>query len=190
MRATLIAALGASAFVLLGACQTTPDADKPAPGAAVEDRTKPGAKPGTQAQRVERPQIAAVDVSGAARGAAALKDPASILSRRQIYFDYDRFDIKEEFRPLIEAHAKYLRENPSAKMLVQGNADERGSREYNVALGQKRADSVKRMLVLLGARDGQLEAVSLGEEKPACTEHNEQCWSKNRRGDMLYGGEY
>jgi peptidoglycan-associated lipoprotein len=75
-------------------------------------------------------------------------------------------------------------------MLIQGNADERGSREYNVALGQKRSDNLKKMLVLLGARDVQLESVSLGEEKPACGEHNEQCWSKNRRGDMLYSGEY
>jgi peptidoglycan-associated lipoprotein len=91
---------------------------------------------------------------------------------------------------LVEAHAKYLRENPSAKMLVQGNADERGSREYNVSLGQRRSDTVKRALILLGARDGQIESVSLGEEKPMCTEHAEGCWAKNRRDDMLYSGEY
>jgi len=120
----------------------------------------------------------------------ALKDPASALSKRSIYFDYDKYDVKDEFRPLVEAHAKYLRENPGARMLIQGNADERGSREYNVALGQKRSDNVRKMLVLLGAREAQLESVSLGEEKPQCMEHNEECWSKNRRGDMLYGGEY
>lgn len=190
MRAILIAALAATPFVLIGGCQTTPEADKPAPGVSVEDRSKPGAKPGAEARPVERPNVAAVDVTAAGRGAAALKDPASILSKRQIYFDYDRFDIKDEYRPLIEAHARYLRENSGAKMLIQGSTDERGSREYNLALGQKRSESVKRMLVLLGARDAQLEAVSLGEEKPACTEHNEQCWSKNRRGELLYGGEY
>jgi peptidoglycan-associated lipoprotein len=187
MRAILIATLSVTTLVL-GGCQTTPEESKPS-SATVEDRSKPGAKPGAQAQPVERSKVAAVDLT-AAGSASALKDPASILSRRQVFFDYDRFDVKEEYRPLIEAHAKYLRENPSAKMMIQGNADERGSREYNVALGQKRSDSVKKMLVLLGAREAQLESVSLGEEKPACAEHNEQCWSKNRRGEMLYGGEY
>jgi flagellar motor protein MotB len=87
-------------------------------------------------------------------------------------------------------HAKFLRENPSAKMLIQGNADERGSREYNVGLGQRRSDTVKKMLTLLGAREEQIESVSLGEEKPMCGEHTEGCWAKNRRGDMLYSGEY
>jgi len=187
MRAIVIATLCSTALVFLGACQTTPE-DQTAT-AKVEDRTKPGAKPGTQP--VERPKIAAVDVTqGKKDAASALKDPGSILSKRQIYFDYDKFDVKDEYRPVIEAHAKYLRENPNAKMLVQGNADERGSREYNVALGQRRSDNVKKMLVLLGAREAQVESVSLGEEKPACVEHNEECWAKNRRGELLYGGEY
>ena len=75
-------------------------------------------------------------------------------------------------------------------MLIQGNADERGSREYNVGLGQRRSEAVKKMLTLLGAREDQIEAVSLGEEKPACAEHSEECWAKNRRDDMLYSGEY
>src|SRR2546421_362509 len=88
------------------------------------------------------------------------------------------------------AAARRLRDRPSAKMLIQGTADERGSREYNVGLGQRRSDSVKKMLILLGARDSQIEAVSLGEEKPACSEHSEECWAKNRRDDMLYNGEY
>jgi peptidoglycan-associated lipoprotein len=75
-------------------------------------------------------------------------------------------------------------------MLIQGNADDRGSREYNVGLGQRRSDNVKRMLILLGAKEAQIESVSLGEEKPMCTDQSEGCWSKNRRGDMLYSGEY
>ncbi|HSA88309.1 MAG TPA: peptidoglycan-associated lipoprotein Pal [Burkholderiales bacterium] len=188
MRAILITTLSAAGLLLAAGCQTTPG--EPQPGAAVEDR-KPGAKPGADARSVDRPKIAAVDVgAGRPDAAGALKDPSSILSRRQIFFDYDRFDVKDEYRPLIEAHAKYLRENPSAKMLIQGNADERGSREYNISLGQRRSDSVKKMLMLLGARDAQLESVSLGEEKPVCAEQSEQCWSKNRRGDMLYSGEY
>jgi peptidoglycan-associated lipoprotein len=176
-----------TSLLMVAGCQTTPDEQS---AAGVEDRSKPGAgKPGAQAQPVERPKIAAVDVTRK-DPASALKDPSSVLSKRTIYFDYDRYDVKDEYRPLVEAHARYLRENPNAKMLIQGNADERGSREYNVALGQRRSDSVKKMLMLLGARDAQLESVSLGEEKPACGEHNEQCWAKNRRGEMLYGGEY
>jgi peptidoglycan-associated lipoprotein len=138
MRAIIIAA---GLLLVAAGCQTTPE--DPQAGAAVEDRTKPGAKPG--AQPVERPQVGKLDVTkpgGASDSVAALKDPSSPLSRRQIFFDYDRFDVKDEYRPLIEAHAKYLRENPSAKMLIQGNTDERGGREYNVALGQRLSDGV------------------------------------------------
>ena len=119
-----------------------------------------------------------------------LRDPNNILSRRTIYFDFDKFDVKDEYRPLMQAHAKYLRDNPGAKMLIQGNADERGSREYNVGLGQRRSEAVKKMLMLLGVTEAQIESVSLGEEKPVCNEHSEDCWAKNRRGEILYGGEY
>jgi peptidoglycan-associated lipoprotein len=98
--------------------------------------------------------------------------------------------VRDEYRPVVEAHAKYLRENPNAKMLIQRNADDRGSREYNVGLGQRRSDNVKRMLILLGAKEAQIESVSLGEEKPMCSDQSEGCWAKNRRGDMLYSGEY
>jgi peptidoglycan-associated lipoprotein len=197
MRAIIIATLSATglkfaaifaALILAAGCQTTPEEQTPA---KVEDRKPPPGKPGAEARGVERPKIAAVDITGARKDpASALKDPANILSKRSIFFDYDKYDVKDEYRGVIEAHAKYLRENPGAKMLIQGNADERGSREYNVALGQKRSDNVKKMLILLGARDAQLESVSLGEEKPMCADHGEDCWSKNRRGDMLYSGEY
>jgi peptidoglycan-associated lipoprotein len=119
-----------------------------------------------------------------------LKDPRNILSRRSVFYDYDKDDIKEEYRPMIQAHARYLSQNRGAKMLIQGNCDERGSREYNIALGQRRANGVKRMLVLLGAGEAQIEATSLGEEKPRCTAQTEECYSQNRRSDMLYGGEY
>jgi peptidoglycan-associated lipoprotein len=188
MRSIIIATLCAAGLLTFAACSTTPEdqtADPSKPGAA-----KPGAsKPGVQA--VTPPKVAAVDVSKPrAADSSMLKDPSNPLSKRQIFFDYDRFDVKDEYRPLVEAHAKYLRENPNAKMLIQGNADERGSREYNIALGQKRSDNVKKMLMLLGARESQLESVSLGEEKPMCNEHTEDCYAKNRRGELLYGGEY
>jgi peptidoglycan-associated lipoprotein len=186
MRAIIILA----ALIFAAGCQTTPEDQQAA--AKVEDRSKPGAgKPGADTRAVQPPKIAAVDVTGArSTDAGALKDPKNILSKRQIYYDLDKFDVKDEYRSLVEAHAKYLRENPSARMLIQGNTDERGSREYNVGLGQRRSDGVKKMLILLGARENQIESVSLGEEKPQDDGHSEQSWSKNRRSDMLYGGEY
>jgi peptidoglycan-associated lipoprotein len=167
------------AVLLLAACSSQPPAPEQDPS-GVESRT-PNALGDTKP----------VAPSGLDPfGVAALKDPKSILSKRGIYFDYDEFVIKSEFKPLIEAHAKFLANNPKFKMLIQGNADERGSREYNLALGQKRADAIRKALALLGAREDQIESVSLGEEKPVCTEQAEECWAKNRRGDMLYSGEF
>ena len=173
----------ASLVTLFAACSTTGDADKPA--------AKPDAAAAPAPQTTARKPAPTVDLTArSGDNSAMLKDPNSPLSKRQIFFEYDKFEIKPEYKGLVEAHAKYLRENPGAKMLIQGNADERGSREYNVSLGQRRSDTVKRALVLLGAKEGQIESVSLGEEKPMCSEHAEGCWAKNRRDDMLYNGEY
>lgn len=180
MHAILIAA----ALLLVAGCTTTPEEQI---AASVEDRKPAAASPGS-AVAVQRPHMPSVDVTKPlARPSAA---PAGTLAKRTIFFAYDQFEIADEYRPLLEAHARHLRTNPGARMLVQGNADERGSREYNVALGQRRAESVKKVLVLFGAADSQIEAVSLGEEKPLCRDHQENCWSKNRRGDILYGGEF
>ena len=186
MTTRILPMLSAAALaVLFAACSTTPDEQKPAAG--VESRSPAAPAP----EVTGRKPAPTVDLTARGRdGSAALKDPKSILSKRQIFFEFDKFEIKDEYKSLVEAHAKYLRENPGAKMLIQGNADERGSREYNVSLGQRRSDTVKRALILLGAKDSQIESVSLGEEKPACTEHAEGCWAKNRRDDMLYNGEY
>jgi len=172
---------------LLAACAGTQSTDSQPP-AAVEDRGvgKPAA-----AQPVETRPIGGVDLIGRpAAGAAALKDPNNILSKRSVYYDFDKYDVKDEYKPMIEAHARYLRENGATRMLIQGNTDERGSREYNIALGQRRSESVKRMLLLLGGREDQIEAVSLGEEKPRAAGANEEAWAQNRRSDILYQGEY
>ncbi len=115
-----------------------------------------------------------------------LKDPSNILSKRSIFFDYDQSLIKDRDRPLLQAHANYLRQHPGTKVTVQGNTDERGSREYNLALGQRRADAVKRYLTVLGAEDRQIDTVSFGKEKPRCTASEESCWSQNRRADLVY----
>ena len=118
-----------------------------------------------------------------------LQDPNNILSKRAVYFDYDSYTVKSEYRPLVLAHAKYLRDNESARVLLQGHTDERGSREYNLALGQRRADNVKNIMLLSGARDAQVESVSLGEEKPQISGHNESSWAQNRRANIVYRGE-
>jgi peptidoglycan-associated lipoprotein len=181
MRQTAIAAFSTAAL-FLAACTTT-DTQAPAP---VDG---PGGKPPAS---VQTQPVKPVDLTGGPSGTSlsALKDPKNILSKRSIFYDYDKFDVRDEYRALVEAHAKYLRENPNARMLIQGNTDERGSREYNVGLGQRRSDGVKRMMTLLGARDSQVESVSLGEEKPQADGHSEAAWSKNRRSDILYSGEY
>ena len=128
--------------------------------------------------------------SASGSGIAALTDPNNILSKRSVFFDFDSYVIKQEARALVEAHARFLVQNPQMRMLIQGNTDERGSREYNLALGQKRADVVKQALMLLGAKEAQIESVSLGEEKPRCEDRTEACYGENRRGDMLYSGEF
>jgi peptidoglycan-associated lipoprotein len=118
-----------------------------------------------------------------------LTDPANILSKRSVYFDFDQYRIKTVYKDIIEAHAKYLVSNSNAKVTLEGNADERGTREYNLALGQKRAASVKQMLNLLGVNDSQIETVSYGEEKPVSTGSDEYSLSLNRRVDIRYLGE-
>ena len=166
--------LSVIAISLLSACagQTTQ------PGAAVEERAinnKAAEKGG--AAELAKPTL------------SPLKDPSNVLSKRSVYYDYDSYVVKDEYKPLVLSHAKYLRDNASAKMLVQGNTDERGSREYNLALGQRRAESVKSIMTLSGAKEAQVEAVSLGEEKPRATGQDEAAWAENRRADILYQGE-
>lgn len=119
----------------------------------------------------------------------SLRDPSNILSQRSVFYDYDSYTVKAEYRELVLAHARYLRDNNAAGVLLQGNTDDRGSREYNLALGQRRADSVKNVMLLAGARDNQIESVSLGEEKPRATGRGESSWAQNRRTDIIYRGE-
>jgi peptidoglycan-associated lipoprotein len=174
----------AVSVLLIAACASEPAKEQP--GAAVEDRSKD--KP----QVVDRPPVTPAQPSGLPDKSLLgkeLTDPKSILSKRSIFFDYDSNLVKDEYKPLVTAHAQYLQRNPQAKMRVEGNADDRGSREYNIALGQRRADAVKQMMQLLGARAEQVEAVSFGEEKPRCADPAESCWSQNRRGDIAYQGE-
>jgi peptidoglycan-associated lipoprotein len=164
--------------ILIAACSSQPPAPEQRP-AAVEDRS-----PST----VDTSAVKSTTIDP--YSLAALKDPNSPLSKRSVFFDYDSFIVKDEFKSLLVQHGKFLAANPQIKMLIQGNADDRGSREYNLALGQKRAEAVKKAVLLNGGKEDQVEAVSLGEEKPRCTDQTEDCWGKNRRGDMLYSGEF
>jgi peptidoglycan-associated lipoprotein len=118
-----------------------------------------------------------------------LKEPGSPLAKRSIYYEYNRYEIKEEYVPVIDAHAKFLMDHADLKIAVQGNCDDRGSREYNLALGQRRADSVKRAMVLSGVGDKQIETVSFGAEKPVALGQDEESWAKNRRADIVYPNE-
>lgn len=153
---------------------------KEQPKAATESRQAvqpvPKAEPKVATKPVEPPRVA-VD---------PLNDPNNLLSKRSLYYDYDKSEIKGQYKPLIQAHAGYLTGRGGAKVRIEGNCDERGSREYNLALGQRRADSVKNALKLLGVMDGQIDTVSWGEEKPKASGHDEASWAENRRSDIIY----
>lgn len=153
----------------------------------VEVTNAQAAKGASAAATPTRPQsqVATVDLdrAGAAgTGAAGARSAATVP--RIVYFDFDSFVIKDEFRGLIDTHAKSLSADKSRRMLIEGHTDERGGREYNLALGQKRAEAVAKSLQLLGVADSQLEAVSYGKERPVAEGHDEESWAKNRRAEL------
>ena len=115
-----------------------------------------------------------------------LNDPNSILAKRSTYYPFDVYVVQDEDKPVVQAHAKYLSEHGNRNVRLEGNCDERGSNEYNLGLGQRRADGVKKMLEVGGAKGSQIETVSYGEEKPRLTCHEEKCWKENRRTDLNY----
>jgi len=175
-----------AALALLAGCAS--ESTKDQPGAAVEEH-KPSV--GDVTPQVKQPGTAPVAKPIVSKPVVAnpLKDPNNILSKRSVYYDYDSSVVKDEFKPLVTAHARYLTQHRSAKIVIQGNTDERGSREYNIALGQRRADAVKQMMLLLGAQEAQIETVSFGEEKPRASGKDEASFSQNRRSDIVYQGE-
>ena len=190
MRTIFVAAFVA---LFLAGCSTQPSQ----PTAPIDDLSAtPGAATGTPGASTSGSGTGGVTGSsvpgtgaGTGTGASALRDPNNILSKRTVFFDFDSFIVKDEYKPLVEAHARYLAGNRTARTTIRGNTDERGSREYNIALGQRRADAVKRMMTLLGAQDAQVETVSFGKEKPRNPGHDEGAWAQNRRGDIVHAGE-
>lgn len=172
MRKQLMIFLGAAA--LIAGCGTTGEPEQS--GAPVEDR---------DAKRIDGTQVKPVTADDQL-GMALAATRQGVLAKRSVFFDYDSYVIKDEFKSLVEAHAKFLVANPKVKMLIQGNADERGSREYNLGLGERRGNAVNSALQAAGGSASQLTVVSYGEERPVCTQSDESCWSQNRRVEIVY----
>lgn len=158
--------------ILLAACGSTP----PVSNTPVADAQPAPVRP----QPAETRQVPAKPVL------SELNDPASPLAKRSVYFPYDEFIVDTKFDQLLSAHAGYLTRNPNTRITLEGNADERGSTEYNLALGQKRAEAVRKSLSLRGVADKQMEAISYGKERPKAICHDESCWQENRRADIVY----
>ena len=165
-----------AALLGLAACSSTPTQ----PQAEIKDATpsQPVTTPPTTGQ-------------GATPGTVPNVTPPAAntfnpLEKFSIFFDLDQYTVDDKQIPLVRSHAGYIKSNPSQRVSVQGNTDERGSREYNLSLGQKRAEAVKKLLVTEGAKESQIEAVSLGEEKPQDPGHDDAAWAKNRRSDITY----
>ena len=164
-----------SVFLALGC---TPAAKvKDTGGASVEDRSGQAGADGASATGLP---------GSDGMQANPMDDPANPLSKRIIYFDYDRSEIRPEYQEIILAHGAYLAGHPDTVVVLEGNTDERGSREYNIALGDRRAQSVRRLLLFQGAADKQIEVVSYGEEKPVAEGHDEAAWAQNRRVELVY----
>ena len=176
MNKNLMIVLIFTAFLF--ACESTPE--KADDAVAVEDQ-------GTDLSEADDSEAQAYGTEDDDLSAmSSLDDPTSLLSVRIIYFEYDSSDVKSEDRTTVEAHAAYLVANPETIITLEGHADERGSREYNLALGEGRALTVKRLMTLIGASDDQIRTVSYGEERPAIDEHDDYSWSQNRRVEIIY----
>ncbi|MGZ3160039.1 MAG: peptidoglycan-associated lipoprotein Pal [Burkholderiaceae bacterium] len=185
MRFTLANTLIISGALLLSACSSTPLGNK----VPIEDRSLTNQN-GKDGQNTSGAKAAAIDSRAVetivAPGSQSKNDMTGIPQKRSIYFDYNSFVIKSDSQTLLEAHAKYLNSKKGQKIIIQGNTDERGGREYNLALGQKRAEAVRKALSLLNVAESQMEAVSFGKEKPKAAGSNEASWAENRRSDIIY----
>lgn len=170
--------LAAALALALGGCSSL-DKKKPA-SASVQSGISSGEMNDIDAAR------SAGMADGGGAGAAALNDPSSPLSTRVIYFDYDSTNIRSDFENVVQAHASYLASNPSTEITLEGHADERGTPEYNLALGERRAMALRKQLVLLGASAGQVRTVSYGEERPAVMGSDESAYAMNRRVEIVY----
>ncbi len=168
----LAAALAIPVFLIVGCGATPEEQTEAAPEPVVEEKPMDMAPTPMAVESAPVRQVDRLD--------------EGLLAQRTIYFDFDKYNIKEEFREVIAAHAEYLANNPSAKVTIEGHCDERGTREYNIGLGERRASAVQQMLTLQGASSRQINTVSYGEERPNALGHDEEAWSRNRRGEIIY----
>ena len=168
-----VAALIAGA-ALLSACSTPVKVSEPA---KVEEKPVETKAPVADTRTVAPVETKSID---------PLDDPKGVLANRSVYFDFDSYVVREDGKPVVQNHSTYLTKNKQRNILIQGNTDERGGAEYNLALGQKRAEAVRKSMAALGVPEGQIEAVSLGKEKPKAEGHNEEAWAQNRRADIVY----
>jgi peptidoglycan-associated lipoprotein len=171
-----------ASVVLFTACSSVPLGERGA--APIEDRT--GQKAGAESATPGGIDPRSVSTVNTTSPDEAMQDAQGLLAKRVIYFDLDSYIIKDEYQPLVEAHASHLRNDRSRRVILQGHTDERGSREYNLALAQKRAEAVRKALSLLGVADNQMEAISFGEEKPTAMGNDETAWAENRRTEIIY----
>jgi len=165
-------------LAFLAACATTGEKEA-APAAAPEPTQTETMAPAPAAEPSAAPAQAEMEID-------PLQDPTSPLAKRVIYFDFDKSDIKSEYRPTLQAHAEYLADHPSVHVRLEGHADERGTREYNIGLGERRANSVRAYLTLQGVSASQIETISYGEERPVAMGHDESSWRLNRRVEIVY----
>jgi peptidoglycan-associated lipoprotein len=163
-----------SSAALLSACSSPVKLSEPAP---VVESAPAAPAPAADPRAVAPVQTQSLD---------PLDDPKGVLANRSVYFDFDSYAVREDGKPVVQNHSAYLTKNTSRNILIQGNTDERGGAEYNLALGQKRAEAVRKAMTALGVAEGQIEAVSLGKEKPKAEGHNEEAWAQNRRADIVY----
>jgi peptidoglycan-associated lipoprotein len=163
-----------AAAALMSAC-STPVKLNPAP--VVERQPEVAKDPVADTRDVRPVETGSVD---------PLNDPQGVLAKRSVYFDYDSYVVRDDGKQVVDAHSGYLTKNKGRKILIQGNTDERGGTEYNLALGQKRAEAVRKAMASLGVAESQMEAVSLGEEKPKAMGTGEAAWAENRRADIVY----
>lgn len=188
--ATKLSLSGLTLALLLAGCSSAVKLDEPAkiesrsPDAAAAAAAAASAAAAAAAQASATPQSQVTTVDLARQRAEQEANAAAAALARVMYFDFDSFSLREEYRPLIESHARVLTTLKGRRLAAEGHADERGGREYNLALGQKRAEAVARALELLGVSPGQVEAVSFGEERPAAPGHDEAAWAKNRRVEL------
>ena len=172
--------IAAGVAALLAGCGSNVKLDPPIQGDGAATSTT-GAGTGANAQGAGQSSVTQVQAGSGGRDMAG---PAGV--GKVVYFDYDSFVVKPDYQPRVEAHARFLQADRNRHVVLEGNTDERGSREYNLALGQKRAEAVRRSLSILGVSDAQVEAVSFGEEKPAVAGSSEEAYAKNRRVEFSY----